>query len=74
VDEIGALRLELEDLHHKREAELCSDIGGEGAIEDDLNALWDRLVAVMIELQQKEDGVEMKRTGKYRSLWRSTGG
>ena len=30
------------------------------AVEDDLNALRDRLAAVMIELQQKEDEVEVK--------------
>ena len=30
------------------------------AVEDDMNALRDRLAAVMIELQQKEDEVEVK--------------
>lgn len=45
--------------HHHRNDE--TGIGGEGeeAVEDDLNELSDRLAAVMIELQQKEDEVEV---------------
>ncbi|KAJ7441429.1 hypothetical protein FB451DRAFT_1441318 [Mycena latifolia] len=30
------------------------------AVEDDLNAAWDKLAAALIELQQKEDELEMK--------------
>ena len=70
VDEIGALHLELEDLHRKQEAEsfewsmshaqILEEREDREAIEDDLNVLRNRLAAVMIELQQKEEDVEMK--------------
>lgn len=70
MDEIGALRLEVEDLHRKREAEsyersesraqVLEEREEREAVEDDMNALRDRLAAVMIELQQKEDDVEVK--------------
>ena len=70
MDEIGALRLEVEDLHRKREAEsfersesraqILEEREEREAVEDDMNALRDRLAAAMIELQQKEDDVEIK--------------
>ena len=70
MDEIGALHLEVENLNRKREAEsyersdsraqMLEEREEREAVEDDMNALRDRLAAVMIELQQKEDDVEIK--------------
>ncbi|KAG6901196.1 hypothetical protein C0995_015479 [Termitomyces sp. Mi166 len=69
-DEISALRLEIEDIQRKREAEslersesraqILEEREEREAVEEDLNALRDRLAAVMIELQQKEDDIDLK--------------
>lgn len=70
LDENNALRLQIEDLQRKREAEsyersesraqILEEREEREAVEDDLNALKDRLAAVMIELQQKEDDLDIK--------------
>ena len=70
ADLISSLRLELEDMQRRREAEsvqrsesraqVLEERQEREAVEDDLNELRDRLAAVMIELQQKEDEVEVK--------------
>ena len=70
ADLISSLRLELEEVQLRREAEsiersesraqILEEREEREAVEDDLNALRDRLAAVMIELQQKEDEVEVK--------------
>lgn len=70
LDEINALRLEIEDLQRKRHAEsiersesraqILEEREGREAVEDNLNALRDRLAALMIEMQQKEDELDLK--------------
>lgn len=70
VDENDALKLEIEDLHRKRDADFAERSQSRAAFleereereaaEEDLNALKDRLAAVMIELQQKEDDLDLK--------------
>ncbi|OCH85364.1 hypothetical protein OBBRIDRAFT_798243 [Obba rivulosa] len=70
VDEVEALRLELEDAQRRREAEsiersqsraqVLEEREEREAVEDDLNAARDKLAASQIELQQKEDEIEMK--------------
>ncbi|KAF8806084.1 hypothetical protein BYT27DRAFT_7339311 [Phlegmacium glaucopus] len=70
ADLISSLRLDLEEVQLRREAEsversesraqIWEEREEREAVEDDLNALRDRLAAVMIELQQKEDEVEVK--------------
>ena len=70
ADLVSSLRLELEDVQRRREAEAVERSESPApvldereewvAVEADLNALRDRLAAVMIELQQKEDEVEVK--------------
>ncbi|EJF58014.1 hypothetical protein DICSQDRAFT_139845 [Dichomitus squalens LYAD-421 SS1] len=70
ADEVEALRLELEDLQRRREAEsiershsraqILEEREGREAIEEDLNAVRDKLAAAQIELQQKEDEIDMK--------------
>ncbi|KAJ3743052.1 hypothetical protein DFH05DRAFT_1499088 [Lentinula detonsa] len=70
LDEIEALRLNLEDLQQRREADsiersqsraqMLEEREEREAVEDDLNALKDRLAAALIELQQKEDDTERK--------------
>lgn len=70
LDEIESLRLNIEDLQQRREAEsiersesraqMLEEREGREAVEDDLNALKDRLAAALIELQQKEDDIERK--------------
>jgi chromosome segregation ATPase len=71
VDELDALRLQMEDLQRRREAEsiershsraqILEEREEREAMEDDLNALRDKLAAAMIELQQKEDDIEVKQ-------------
>ncbi|KAG6896548.1 hypothetical protein C0992_007544 [Termitomyces sp. T32_za158] len=70
-DEINALQLEIEDIQRKREAEsversesraqILEEREERVAVEEDLNSLRDRLAAVMIELQQREDDVDFKK-------------
>lgn len=70
LDEIESLRLNIEELQQRREAEsiersesraqMLEEREGREAVEDDLNALKDRLAAALIELQQKEDDIERK--------------
>ncbi|KII89526.1 hypothetical protein PLICRDRAFT_160873 [Plicaturopsis crispa FD-325 SS-3] len=70
ADEIDALRLEIEDIQRRREAEnlersqsrsqILEEREEREAVEDDLNALRDKLAAATIELQQKDDELEMK--------------
>ncbi|KAH9483481.1 Spindle pole body protein pcp1 [Psilocybe cubensis] len=70
ADEVDALRLELEDVQRRREAEsiersesraqILEEREEREAVEDDLNALRDKLAALIIELQQKEDEIDLK--------------
>lgn len=70
VDQIDALRLQIEDLEHRREAEsiersqsramILEEREEREAIEDDLNVLRDKLAAANIELQQKDDEINFK--------------
>ncbi|KAJ3891908.1 hypothetical protein GG344DRAFT_46365 [Lentinula edodes] len=70
LDEIEALRLNIENLQQRREvesiersesrAQMLEEREEREAVEDDLNALKDRLAAALIELQQKEDDIERK--------------
>ncbi|KAF8352161.1 hypothetical protein F5887DRAFT_1057800 [Amanita rubescens] len=70
IDENDALKLEIEGLQRKREAEFAERSQSRAAfleereereaVEDDLNTLKDRLAAVMIELQQKEDDLDLR--------------
>ncbi|OBZ75317.1 Anucleate primary sterigmata protein B [Grifola frondosa] len=70
VDELEALKLEVEDLQRRREAEsversqsraqILEEREEREAVEDGLNAVRDKLAAAQIELQQKEDDIEMK--------------
>ncbi|KAF8504365.1 hypothetical protein F5888DRAFT_1655142 [Russula emetica] len=84
VDQIDALRLQLEDLQHRREAEsiersqsramILEERESREAIEDDLNVLRDKLAAANIELQQKDDELNFKGqeitelVGEHRSI------
>ena len=71
MDEIDALRLQVEDIQRRRDAEsiersesraqILEDREEREAMEDDLNALRDKLAAAMIELQQKEDDLDQKQ-------------
>ncbi|KAF8638841.1 hypothetical protein AX17_001899 [Amanita inopinata Kibby_2008] len=70
IDENDALKLEVEDLQRKCEADFAERSQSRAAIleereereavEEDLNTLKDRLAAAMIELQQKEDELELR--------------
>jgi len=70
LDQNEALRLQLEDLEHRREAEtiersqsramILEERESREAIEDDLNVLRDKLAAANIELQQKDDELNFK--------------
>ncbi len=70
IDENDALKLEIEGLHRRREADFADRSQSRAAfleereereaVEDDLNTLKDRLAAVMIELQQKEDDLDLR--------------
>ncbi|KAI0038285.1 hypothetical protein FA95DRAFT_1578296 [Auriscalpium vulgare] len=56
LDQQDALRLQLEDVERRREA----DGEERHAAEDDVNTLRDKLAAASIELQQKEDEIGFK--------------
>ena len=70
ADEVEALRLDLEEMQRRRDAEaversqsrsqLLEEREEREAVEDDLNSLRDKLAAATIEMQQREDEVEMK--------------
>jgi chromosome segregation ATPase len=84
VDQIDALRLQIEDLQHRRESEsversqsramILEERESREAIEDDLNVLRDKLAAANIELQQKDDELNFKSqeitelVGEHRSI------
>ncbi|KZT11194.1 uncharacterized protein LAESUDRAFT_734124 [Laetiporus sulphureus 93-53] len=70
ADMVEALKLENEELRRRREAEsiersesraqIIEEQEERAAVEDDLNAVRDKLAAAHIELQQKEDDIDMK--------------
>lgn len=70
ADEIETLKLDIEDLQRRREADsiertesraqMLEEQEEREAVEDDLNALKDKLAAALIELQQKDDEIEAK--------------
>ena len=70
ADEVERLKLELEDLERRREAEtlersesrtqVFEEREEREAIEDSLNAVRDQLAATTIELQQREDELEIR--------------
>jgi chromosome segregation ATPase len=70
LDQNEALRLQIEDLEHRRETEciersqsramILEERESREAIEDDLNVLRDKLAAASIELQQKDDELSFK--------------
>lgn len=70
ADEIEALKLDLEEIQRRRDAEsiershsraqIMEEREEREAVEDDLNSLRDKLAAATIELQQKEDEIEAK--------------
>ncbi|KAF9447239.1 hypothetical protein P691DRAFT_131435 [Macrolepiota fuliginosa MF-IS2] len=70
IDIIDSLKLEIEDLHRRRDVEnversqsralILEEREEREAVEDDLNAMRDRVAALLIELQQKEDDVDQK--------------
>ncbi|KZT19172.1 hypothetical protein NEOLEDRAFT_1246010 [Neolentinus lepideus HHB14362 ss-1] len=70
ADMVESLRLQLEDLQHRREAEaiersesraqILEEREEREMVEEGMNAVRDKLAAITIELQQKEDELEMK--------------
>ena len=70
LDEIGILRGQVEDLERRREAEsiersnsramLLDQEEEKAAVEEDLNTMRDKYAAAQIELQQRDDDLEMK--------------
>ena len=70
LDQNEALRLQIEDLDRRREAEdversqsramVLEERESREAIEDDLNVLRDKLAAANIEIQQKDDELSFK--------------
>ena len=70
LEEIGILRGQVEDLQRRREAEsierstsramLLDQEEEKAAAEEDLNVMRDKYAAAQIELQQKDDDLEMK--------------
>lgn len=70
ADHADRLQLEVEDLQRRREAEsiersesraqIIEEREEREAVEDDLNSIRDKLAAATIELQQKEDELELK--------------
>jgi chromosome segregation ATPase len=70
LDEIGILRDQVEDLERRREAEsiersnsramLLDQEEEKAAVEEDLNTTRDKYAAAQIELQQRDDDLEMK--------------
>ncbi|KAG6866142.1 hypothetical protein C0991_008095 [Blastosporella zonata] len=69
-DEINALRLEMEDIQRRREAEsyersesraqVLEEREEREAAEENLNEVRDKLAATMIEMQQKDDEIDLK--------------
>lgn len=84
LDQNEALRLRVEELQNRREAEtiersqsramILEERESREAIEDDLNVLRDKLAAANIELQQKDDELNFKGQeiteliGEHRSI------
>jgi chromosome segregation ATPase len=70
LDQNEALRLQIEDLDRRRDAEniersesramILEERESREAIEDDLNVLRDKLAAASIEIQQKDDELSFK--------------
>ncbi|KZT74114.1 hypothetical protein DAEQUDRAFT_754076 [Daedalea quercina L-15889] len=70
ADMVETLKLEMEDLQRRREAEsiersesraqILEEREEREAVEEDFNAVRDRLAAAQIELQQKEDDLDVK--------------
>jgi gas vesicle protein len=70
LDAIDTLKLELEEIHRKREADhlershsralVLEEREEREQVEEDLNTMKDRLAALLIEVQQKEDECEQK--------------
>jgi chromosome segregation ATPase len=70
ADEVEALRLDIEEMQRRRNAEsiersqsyaqIPEEREEHNAMEDNLNSLRDKLAAATIELQQKEDEIKMK--------------
>ncbi|TFY52354.1 hypothetical protein EVJ58_g10065, partial [Rhodofomes roseus] len=70
ADMVEALKLDIENLQRRREAEsversqsrvqILEEREEREAVEEDLNAFRDKLAAAHIELQQKEDDLDMK--------------
>lgn len=70
ADEVEALKLEIEDIQRRREAEsiersqsraqILEEREEREAVEEGLNAIRDKLAAAQIELQQKEDDIEIR--------------
>jgi ABC-type phosphate transport system auxiliary subunit len=68
ADEVEALRLDIEQMQHRRDAEsiehsqsyvqIPEEREEHNAVEDDLNSLRGKLAAATIELPQKEDEIE----------------
>ncbi|KAK0205652.1 hypothetical protein IW262DRAFT_1422044, partial [Armillaria fumosa] len=70
VGSIESMGVKIEQLQHRNEAQMqersesrammLDEREHREAVEDDLNEVKDRLAAALIELQQKEDEVEVK--------------
>jgi len=70
ADHAYHLQLEIEDIQRRRDAEriersesraqILEERKEREAVEDDLNAIWDKLAAATIQLQQKEDELDLK--------------
>ncbi|KAF9009719.1 hypothetical protein BDQ17DRAFT_1388437 [Cyathus striatus] len=70
ADALDAVQLEVEELKRREEAEAIERSESRAqfleereereAVEDEMNAARDRIAAIMIEMQQKEDEVELK--------------
>jgi len=70
LDAVESLKLEIEELHSKRAGEneersesralILEEREGREQVEDDLNNMKDRVAALLIEIQQKEDECEQK--------------
>jgi predicted nucleic acid-binding Zn-ribbon protein len=70
LEEIGIMRGRIEDSERRREAEtierstsramLLDQEEEKAAVEDDLNAMRDKYAAAQIELQQRDDDLDMK--------------
>jgi hypothetical protein len=70
IEEIGMLRGHMEDLERRRDAEsierstsramLLDQEEEKAAVEDDLNSMRDKYAAAQIELQQRDDDLDMK--------------